>query len=248
MSLATQLLTQLQTHNLPPPSQTWVQTLISTRNPPPPLPSLVMTAKTRLLASDLTTPGLLDATKTPSICFAEGITAPSVQEARLRTDVYVQIVDIENLSKSRWEQVEELEAVERGEQTRGREVVRLPVNNGSADGGGDEPAATATANARGAVAGPDVARNATHRVVLQDCKGQKVYGLELVRMPEMAIGTLNIGAKILLKKGAAVARGTLLLEPRSCQFLGGKIEAWQKEWLAGRLARLREGAEAVPED
>lgn len=223
--LAAQLRAQLHTHQLPPPSQTWLQGLVSSRYPPPPVPSLVMTAKTRLLASDLTTAGLLDATENPAICFPTDITAPMVKETRLATDVYVQVVDLENLSRSRWEQVEELEAIEKGEQALGREVIRLPA--GGVDG--DEPA--------GSAAGAP--RNATHRLVLQDCKGQKVYGLELVRMPEIAIGLLNIGSKVLLRKGTVVARGTVLLEPKSCHFLGGRIEAWHRAWVDGRLARLR---------
>lgn len=230
MSLATQLRAQLQSHALPPPSETWLQTLISSRNPPPPLPSLVMTAKTRLLASDLTTAGLLDSTQISNFYFPNGITTSTVKETRLPSDVYAQVVDIENLSRSRWEQIDELEAIERGEQTRGREVVRLPVNNE----GGEELASTRPPEAAAS------AKNATHRLVLQDSKGQKVYGLELVRMPEIAIGTLNIGAKILLKKGTVIARGTVLLDPKSVQVLGGKIEAWQKAWLDGRLSRLKE--------
>lgn len=243
MSIATQLRTQLQNHALPPPSEAWLQTLISSRNPPPPLPSLVMTAKTRLLASDLTTPGLIDTNKTSTICFPAAITSPTIKETRLISDVYVQIVDIENLSRSRWEQLDELEAIERGEQTRGREVIRLPVNN---DGGGDELAATrpSEATARNQFEAAVSAKNATHRLVLQDPKGQKVYGLELVRVPDIAIGTLNIGAKVLLKKGTVVARGTLLLAPQSTKVLGGKIEAWQKAWLDGRLARLKQAIAA----
>lgn len=239
MSLATQLRTQLQNHALPPPSDAWLQTLISSRNPPPPLPSLVMTAKTRLLASDLTTPGLLDTNKMSIICFPTAITSPTIKETRLNSHVYAQVIDIENLSRSRWEQLDELEAIERGEQTRGREVIRLPVNN---DGGGDEPAATKApgATAQNQAEAAVSAKNATHRLVLQDAKGQKVYGLELVRVPDIAIGTLNIGAKILLKKGTVVARGALLMDPQSTQILGGKIEAWQKAWLDGRLARLKE--------
>lgn len=238
MSLAAQLRNQLQAHGLPPPSQTWLQTLISSRSPPPPLPSLVMTARTRLLASDLTIPGLLDPTKIPTVCFPTAITSPTVEETCLASDVYVQVVDIENLSRSRWEQIEELEAIERGEQTRGREVIRLPVNNA----GGDEPAGTRPPEATAS------ANNATHRLLLQDCKGQKVYGLELVRMPEIAVGTLNIGAKILLKKGTVVARGSILLNPTNVQFLGGKIDMWQKPWLDGRLARWKEAVAAGGED
>lgn len=239
--LAAQLLAQLQAHHLPPPSQTWLQTLIATRNPPPPLPSLLMTAKTRLLAADLTTPGLLDPARAPTLCFADGLAAPSVKETRLASDVYAQVVDVENLARSRWDQVEELEAVERGEQTRGREVVRIPVvDEEPLPPPGTRQATTAAAPGAPAVA----ARNATHRLLLQDCKGQRVYALELVRMPEITIGSLHMGAKILLKKGTVVARGTILLEPQTCQMLGGKVEAWHKTWLDGRLARLREAAGA----
>lgn len=269
MSLAGQIRTQLQALNLPPPSHPWLQTLVSARSPPPPLPSLVMTAKTRLLASDLTTPGLLDPAATATLCFPPLTTAaaaatttnnstsnsgnnnPPPREARLPRDVYVQVLDVEDISRSRWEQVEELEAVERGERTRGREVIRLPVNGSGGDGdgnGGDEqddgswgaPPPPPQQQQGAAAGGGGSSRNATHRLVLQDCKGQKVFAVELVRVPRIGVGTLNIGEKILLKKGTVVARGTVLLEPGTCHILGGKVEAWQKAWLEGRLARLRE--------
>jgi RecQ-mediated genome instability protein 1 len=37
-----------------------------------------------------------------------------------------------------------------------------------------------------------------------------------------------------------IARGMVLLEPDKCIMLGGKIEAWQKAWVDGRLTRLKE--------
>ncbi|KAJ0115954.1 hypothetical protein J7T55_004124 [Diaporthe amygdali] len=228
MSLSAQIHTQLQNLNLPPPSQPWLQALISARNPPPPLPSLVMTVKTRLLASDLTTPGLLDSDSVPAISLPSGISNPAVQETRLSHHVYVQVADIEDLAKSRWEQVEELEAIERGEQTRGREIIRLPTNGANTDehqnGTADGPEAQLSAPATATAPAP-TPNKATHRLVLQDCKGQTVYGLELTRIPRIAIGTLNIGEKILLRKGALVARGAIVLEPTTCHILGGKIEA-----------------------
>lgn len=239
-----QVRSQLQAHTLPPPSQSWLESLILSRNPPPPLPSLVMTAKTRLLASDLTTPGLLDSN---AHALPANVRTPAVKESRLAHDVYVQVLDIENLSRSRWDQVDELEAIERGEQTRGREVVRLPPNNSNSNGdGGGNPAGTRPPEATGRPQAEmaAAAKNATHRLVLQDCKGQKVFALELVRMPEIAVGSLNIGAKILLKKGIVLARGFVLLEPTKVKLLGGKVEVWQKAWLAGRLASLKDAVAA----
>lgn len=233
MSLAAQINTQLRSLNLPPPSQQWLQALVSARDPPPPLPSLVMTAKTRLLASDFTTPGLLDPESVPNLSLPSGITNPAVKETRLSRPVYVQVVDIEDLAKSRWEQVEELEAIERGEQTRGREMVRLPTDGADAEeaqDGSDDRSGPRATGPRGGAAQPGSAQaasnKATHRLILQDCKGQKVYGIELSRIPRIAIGTLNIGEKILLRRGALVARGAVLLEPTTCHILGGKVDAW----------------------
>jgi RecQ-mediated genome instability protein 1 len=76
--------------------------------------------------------------------------------------------------------------------------------------------------------------------VLQDCKGTKVFALELRRHDGIGVGKTQIGEKILLKAGTVVARGMILLEPDKCLLLGGKIEAWQKTWVDGRLARLKE--------
>ena len=92
---------------------------------------------------------------------------------------------------------------------------------------------------RGAGRAPGRSRNATHRLVLQDAGGQKVFALELRRVDRIGIGTTNIGEKILLKKGTVLARGTVMLDPATCTILGGKIDVWQRAWVEGRLARLR---------
>lgn len=245
-NLASQLRAALQTHRLPPPSQTWLQTLVSARSPPPPLPSLVMTAKTRILASDLTTTGLLDPMQLSQISFPQNLSDPTVKETTLRTDVYAQVLDVEDLSKSRWDQIEALEAVERGEFTRGREVIRL-VSGAAEEGEGQQIQQTTAAPQQ--QQGPNSNnnnnnnnnsnKNSTHRLVLQDCKGQKIYALELTRVPKIGIGSTNIGEKVLLKKGTVIARGMVMLDPTMCEILGGKVEAWQKAWMQGRLARLK---------
>lgn len=242
MSIITQLLAQLQSHNLPPPSPAWLETLLTTREPSLPLLSLFMTAKARLLASDLTSPGLLDAAKAASICFDDAILTPTLQETRLSNDVFIQLIDIENLSRSRWDQVEELEAIERGEQKRGREVVRLPAEGDEA-GVSQRPMNRQTAGPAPVLSAS--ARNTTHRLLLQDCKGRIAHAVELVRIPEISPDGLHIGAKLLLKRGTLVARGVILLEPQNLQILGGKVEAWQKAWLDGRLSWLREAARAA---
>lgn len=242
--LTAQIRAQLQCQSLPLPSQAWLQSLIAARTPPPPLQSLVATARARLLAADLTTAGLLDSS---TASLPANISNAEVAEARLPRDVVVQVLDVENLTRSRWEQVEELEAIERGEQTRGRQIIRLPTGNEDEDedqgvaaaaaAESQEPAPRATARSAPVGKGP---KNATHRLVLQDWKGQRVYGLELKTVEKIGVGITSIGEKILLRAGTVVARGTMLLQPATTSVLGGKVELWQKTWVDGRLAKLKE--------
>ncbi|KAI1087958.1 hypothetical protein F5B19DRAFT_473342 [Rostrohypoxylon terebratum] len=246
--LAAQIRASLQSQGLPTPSLAWIQSALPNRNPLPPLPALVATVKTRLLAADITNPALFEA---PGPAFPPNLCNPEVKETKLPRDVPVQVLDIDNLSKSKWEQVEELEAIARGEQTRGREIIRLPTGNEDGeegdDGGGPGSAAQQGSSGRDTAPNAGIAsaaRSATHRLVLQDCRGQKAHALELKRIDRIGVGSLNIGEKMVIKRGATVARGVLLLEPATCVVLGGKVEAWQKAWVDGRLARLREAVGA----
>ncbi|XDG05218.1 hypothetical protein ABKA04_004833 [Annulohypoxylon sp. FPYF3050] len=245
--LAAQIRASLQSQGLPTPSLAWIQSALPNRNPLPPLPALVATVKARLLAADITNPALFEA---PGPAFPPNISNPEVKETKLPRDVAVQVLDIDNLSKSKWEQVEEIEAIARGEQTRGREIIRLPTGNEDAEDGEDGGAVAATQQAssgRDAALNASIAsaaKGATHRLVLQDCRGQKAHALELKRVDRIGVGSLNIGEKMVIRKGATVARGVLLLEPATCVVLGGKVEAWQKAWVEGRLARLREAVGA----
>ncbi|KAF4512037.1 hypothetical protein G6O67_001222 [Ophiocordyceps sinensis] len=236
MDLIPQLRASLLAISLPAPSTAFLTTLVASRSPPPPLPSLIATAKARLLACDLAAPAaLLDAAMLPALPAAA--MAADASSARLSRDVHVQVLDVENLSVSRWDQIEELEAVARGERTRGRQVVRVAA-------GADDDAAVAPDNdgprsrrdAVAAVAGP----SATHRLVLQDCRGNRVYAVELRRIDRIGIGKTNIGEKMLLRAGTVVARGTVLLTPETCLPLGGRIEAWHEAWAESRLQRLKD--------
>ncbi|KAM7187430.1 putative mediated genome instability protein rmi1 protein [Rhypophila sp. PSN 637] len=273
METALQIQNALRSHSVPVPSQSWLLSLVQAQSqaqqaqqgqPTTTLGALIMTARTRILACDLTTPNLLDSAYLSEHIFPIQITSPAatnINEIRLNRDVVVQILDIENLSRSRWDQVEELESIERGEQTRGRQVIRLPTTNNDEDDDNEAPdlgdtSDTQQLNTQRTAGGTEgaiqavarererQAKNATHKLVLQDAKGKKMFGLELKRIDRIMVGTTCIGEKLLLKSGMVVARGVLLLEPGNCQVLGGKVEAWHKEWTEGRLARLREAVGA----
>ncbi|PWI72441.1 hypothetical protein PCL_11064 [Purpureocillium lilacinum] len=265
MDLTAQLRASLLAQSFPPPSTPFLTSLLTTRSPPPPLPSLLATAKARLLACDLTSSTSIDRAMLAALPASSSTTtnttnnpsAASAKEVRIPRDVHVQVLDVENLSASRWEQVEELEAVARGERTRGRQVVRVTADddddnsNGVVDGTAasqTQTQTTAMAQARTANAGgggaapPAVAAgpNATHRLVLQDHQGNRIYAVELRRVDRIAVGKTNIGEKMVLRAGTVISRGSVLLTPETCTILGGKVEAWHEAWIQGRLARLKE--------
>ena len=126
--------------------------------------------------------------------------------------------------------------------------MRLPVSAGSGDAEGEEQPDGAQGQGGGVQPGGGVqdegSRNSTHKLVVQDCAGQTVHAIELKRVERIAVGRTVIGEKILLRAGTVVARGVVLLEPAQCVLLGGKVEAWHRAWVDGRLARLREAVGA----
>ncbi|KAM3481395.1 hypothetical protein MY8738_004490 [Beauveria namnaoensis] len=248
MDLVSQLRTSLAAQSLPPASTSFLTTLISARTPPPPPASLLATAKARLLACDLTqstgaATSILDADAMAALPADVG--SARAEKRTLPRDVHVQVLDVENLSLSRWEQVEELESVERGERRQGREVIRVTADEEGGEGEEEEEgngtSRAAGAHGRGAGGAQQVtaSKNAVHRLVLQDCKGQSVYAVELKRMDRIGIGKTSIGEKMLLRAGSVVARGSVLLTPDKTVFLGGKVESWHEAWTSGRLARLK---------
>lgn len=139
-----------------------------------------------------------------------------------------QVLSVEDMSKSRWEQIEAIEALERGEGTKGREIIRVVAPDET-----DEVVGNTRGSKRGG--GP-------HKVLLQDSRGERVYGIELRSVEGVGLG-MSIGCKILLK-GAVVARGVVLLEPRTVGVLGGKIEGLHKVWKEGRKEDLKAQIEA----
>ncbi|KAL7898346.1 hypothetical protein HDV63DRAFT_26804 [Trichoderma sp. SZMC 28014] len=245
MDLIPQLQRAILANSLPPPSQNFLTTLTTARSPPPPIPSLLATAKARLLASDLTNTSSSAIIDPSAPIFPANIEAATVKETKLAQNTHVQVIDIENLSLSRWEQVEELEAIERGERTRGRQVIRVAApEDGDNEADASSTAQTQASRPAAAAASTTGGANAVHRLVLQDRQGKRVFAVELRRINGIGIGKTHIGEKMLLKAGAVVARGTVLLTPETCTLLGGKIDAWHETWMEGRLARLKESVGA----
>ncbi|KAL2176665.1 uncharacterized protein P884DRAFT_270497 [Thermothelomyces heterothallicus CBS 202.75] len=268
MDIPHQLQASLSTTSIPVPSIAWLEALAGARSPAPPLASLLATARARLLASDLTAPGLLDARYAAAHSLPARLaqTHAGTREAALPHDVVVQVLDVEDVARSRWEQVEALEALERGEGTRGREIIRLNTASSAegadeeeeeeeeeeeggnaaagAGGGGGATSTSKNNNNNSSSSSSSSSKNGTHKLVVQDCKGQKVHAIELKRVERLGVGKTFVGEKILLRAGTVLARGVVLLDPAHCVVLGGKVDSWHRAWLDGRLARLKEAVGA----
>jgi RecQ-mediated genome instability protein 1 len=195
--------------------------------PTPPLASLTQTALFRLLASDFT--ASLSKADSGSL-FPPNINNTDTKERRLGGDVPVQLLSVEDLGSSKWSQIEAIERVERGEEVRGREIVRtVDVDGADARGG-----------AAGAALTPAVSSGGPHKYVLQDANGTKVVAWEKEKMQKMGLGDKEyvIGMKVVLKKGLLVRRGLLMLEKSYVNVLGGKVETWDEAWKKGAKKRL----------
>ncbi|EOA89854.1 uncharacterized protein SETTUDRAFT_167588 [Exserohilum turcica Et28A] len=138
--------------------------------------------------------------------------------------VVCQVLDIEDIGHSRWSQVESIEAKERGEMTKGREIVRVVEQE-------NETAAEAAAA---------VQSKGPFKLLLQDAKALKIYALDLRGIDGLNTN-MTMGLKLLLKN-TDVRRGVAMLEPGNVQILGGKLEALDKAWKEGRKERLKAAA------
>ncbi|KAL4960777.1 OB fold domain-containing protein [Aspergillus stella-maris] len=230
-TLQDQLAAQLQSKFLTA-SQAWLFTFLATQNQRNiPIAALTKTALFRLLNTDFRESLSPQSTSLLPV----DIYDPNVQERRLPGTIPVQVLDIEDIGTSIWSQVEAIERVERGETVRGREIIRT-VNVGDEEPNNETNSRT-TANANANAGASANESSGPHRLILQDAKGTRAVGIEISHVNGIAINSLPIGAKLLLRN-ATVARGMILLTPESIEVLGGKIEAMNQAWKDGRKERL----------
>ncbi|RMZ84174.1 hypothetical protein DV738_g599, partial [Chaetothyriales sp. CBS 135597] len=227
--LYTPILNALLTQHKLPVSPSWLSTFVSTtQQPAPPLVALTSTARFRILVSDIKT-CLSQDEHAPSL--PADINNVSVKELRLSRDVVVQVLDIVDVGVSKWSQVEAMERVERGEEVRGREVIRTVANLDDGGAGSDGlaaaqgPSTTASATAAARSVGP-------HKLILQDARGVNVTAFEQVALPQLFIGEggVSIGCKLLLQAGTLVRRGMVMMTPDKVVVMGGKVESWDRKW------------------
>ena len=81
-----------------------------------------------------------------------------------------------------------------------------------------------------------------HKLLLQDIHGKRVFGIELKKVEGLGLG-MSLGCKAVLRN-ITVARGVILLEPRSMALLGGRINTLHQAWKENRKAELKVAIEA----
>ncbi|KAF8866286.1 hypothetical protein BDZ45DRAFT_720404 [Acephala macrosclerotiorum] len=238
----TSLTASLTSQNLPPPHQNFLRTILTPASQSKPIAVLTATARHRLLSADITSIEIL----APNTPFLPPILSNvRTQSTTVPNDTFVQVLDVLDIGRSKWDQIEALESERKGETTKGREVIRvLPQNEGNEHDRGSTAATQAPALAR-SQAQTQTISHGPHKLLLQDVKGNKIWAFELKKVPKIGIGAggISIGCKLWLKKGCQVARGTVMLEPQTCMIMGGKIEGLDKSWREGREQRLREEVE-----
>ncbi|KAF2025551.1 hypothetical protein EK21DRAFT_76121 [Setomelanomma holmii] len=220
-NIAAELTQHLNSRHLYP-TAAWLQSFLASTRPNTPLPAVKQTAGFRLLATDITASLSPPATS----ILPRDILNGAVISRIVSGPVVCQVLDIEDIGNSRWSQVEAIEARERGEMTKGREVVRVIEQEND-----DPSAAVAPTHSSG-----------PFKLLLQDAKGSKVYAIDLRGIDGLNT-SMAMGTKLLLKN-VDVQRGAIMLEPSNIQVLGGKLEALDKAWKDGRKERLMSAAKA----
>lgn len=198
-----------------PPTQAWLNAFVAAQNPNVPVAALKQTALFRLLTSDLT----LAVDKMAISAFPANVLEPSIKERTLTGSIPVQVLDVEDVGCSRWSQVEAIEAAERGETTKGREIIRVVPGESSSTDAQNESSE-----------GPC-------RLLVQDVNGTKLYAFELNSIPGIGL-KMSIGAKLILEK-VTISRTVLMLEPCNTTFAGGRMDSLHKAWKADQKARLK---------
>lgn len=240
-----------------PINTTWLDqflesSAISSRSSSAPLAVLSQTVLYNLLLSDIRASIKVPASKETEWLLPRDIDNVTVKRKPLKGPIIVQLLDIEDIGRSAWSQIEKIEMVERGEMTRGREVIRTVNRDESGEVVSDAAAAAANSSsgrgnannstrARGNIANSNNHSDAVgpHRLVLQDAAGTLLPAMELLPIPDLTIDapTMKIGMKLALKD-VTVARGLALLEPGNTTVLGGRIEELDKAWRVHRKERL----------
>jgi RecQ-mediated genome instability protein 1 len=244
MALQTQVLAHFASKQLHL-SPTYVASVLNAIHPNPTscTPTVLTAVQNAFLQS------ALQQSAAPPSCLPIGL--PAKHNITLPGPALVQVIHVQDIGLSRIAQLEALEkwANERG--PRGLRVIDIPneedgEENGTANGDNEELSMG----------------KSMCKVLLEDGKGDRVYGMEIKPIDEIKVG-MPLGTKVffiwheltqVLLTNVPVLRGVLQLRPTNTTILGGKIEAlnqgyfpdrWKQE-LEAELAEIKRSQQAQP--
>ncbi|RKF61373.1 RecQ-mediated genome instability protein 1 [Erysiphe neolycopersici] len=252
LPLQNQITTLIASQGLPTLHPSFLNSILtglsSTRQQP--ITAIVATVKHRLLCSDINIKNNNNNNNnilSPiSSCLPTRIiNNKQIEASTLNQDIFVQVLDVEDLGRSKWDQLELLEAEKRGETMKGREIIRTVVPASSFE----EEQEDVSTTTNGTDSNQSQNQNKTaekqgkgpFKLIVEDWKGTKTWALELRKVEKIDMPpAMNIGCKLWLRKGCKVARGVLLMEPTTVSIMGGKIDNRDKVWKTEREKILRE--------
>jgi len=230
-NLAAQISAQIVTTKSILPSQSWLLSFLSSQRPNNiPFQSLCQTALFRLLASEIT----VSIQSTPDSTFPQNVHDIEITLRRLKGPIPCQVVDVEDISRSKQTQLEVIESAERGEKMKGKEVIRIVPGEDGFDG-----AAEAGDSEESKSFGP-------HKLLLEDANGIRAFGFETSPVEGINMN-MKIGAKLVLKE-VKLSRGMFMLDGASTTVVGGKVDELHTKWREVRKQALKDKLENTKQD
>ncbi|KAI9643687.1 hypothetical protein NHQ30_008309 [Ciborinia camelliae] len=214
----------------------------STQQPrPPPLAALIATTKHRILSTSLTTPSFLSRDQTPIL--PPNLRNPLVPESRLDRDIPVQVLDIQDIGRSKSELLLELLREKVGERISGREVIRVVDEIAAPHLDLGSSASTQHAH----VSAPPGSRG-PFKLLLQDRAGASIDAFTPHPMQMQKIGfppVMYVGCKIILRRGTRVCRVWSGWRRTRVSCWGGRVESLERGWREGLEERVRREVEGL---
>lgn len=160
-------------------SPTYISRLIANLDPPV-TPAVLAQLHTSLLNSSLQQSAAPQSYLPPNIATQHNVSIPG--------PTLVQVIHVQDIGKSRIAQLEALEKAIEEAGPEGRRVVELPAEED--DEGGNENAAQNGANNEGINVGKSICK-----VLLEDGRGERVYGMEVKAIEGIKVG-MSLGCKV----------------------------------------------------
>lgn len=168
---------------------------------------------------------------------------------KITKETLFQIVKLENISQSKLAKLDDLLAADDmdavgADRLRGRQprIIRnINVDDQVNDNGQQDQIYTVSN------------QNDMFKLLLQDCFGNLVYGIELEKLPFLTGKNyksgfpIQLGSKLMINN-AEIVGGVIFLKPSNVEFLSGMVQPWNIDLNKRHIADLKEGLEKIRQE